>query len=606
MASPSAEAEREAVTLLQQEIAKSGKSAINSLSLRSKWGQGKTAGLGPLRQFLLKFPDVFRLEEKSVQLVEAPAEAPKKRPLEEASEEAPPAQVARQEESPKAPPSGGDKATAEEAAQKASPPSGPPPASTPAKLVIAKVKPASPPAKIGSAPPAVPPVPSAPSAATPSPSAPPTVPPVPSAPPVPPAPPAPPRPDATHVASPAVPKKAVAKTKSQLATAPGLEAGLPQSVTPSAPPVPPWTKDSLNDSELTSALGTCKVRGTELELQALIQRLLPSSERRQDAEKCIAELQSVCKLLGTVDVEACGSSIQGTDILGDEIDVLLKTSVVGASAEDVKRLASAFQSRLQSAPHSSNFKIARGWTAYPHTQAPCSVEYTGAGRKLTANLLLSEPSTGSSSKLPSIDKIVGQLCDLCPWSRDLIRVVKVWACSYGLISQLEGQLHGMAWTLLVIYFLQQQRYIPSYQSVVPGITSPFKQQGQVVSAMVRRFMEFLANFPLTSGGRCISILQGCEYATASDAAHPLVLEDPAYFMNSQQCRNVAQGLKSQEWARTLQEARQTVERLRPQRWFQWEAVLDRNKPSLDKIQRLPPLDALLVPDEDMPAALSLK
>lgn len=183
----------------------------------------------------------------------------------------------------------------------------------------------------------------------------------------------------------------------------------------------------------------------------------------------------------------------------------------------------------------------------------------------------------------SVDTVVKQLCDTSELSRHVVRLVKLWAVNHGLASHHEGYMNGVAWTLLVIFFLQKENLLPSYAALTAGSVRP-PSQCPTLSALLRSFFEFLAA-RVGNSPRGLSVIHAQEYRAHSCV---LFLEDPAEFLETRQQHNLAGSVGEAQWSHVLDEANKAAERLsaRPQRWFHWAEVFDPREIPMSRLQPL--------------------
>jgi len=214
------------------------------------------------------------------------------------------------------------------------------------------------------------------------------------------------------------------------------------------------------------------------------------------------------------------------------------------------------------------------------------LEVKGNQAHTIAHLVVLEQAAAATERIHVIDAVVKQLTDTCKSSCDLIRLVKLWASNHGFLNAYDGGMNGLAWTLLVIFFLQKEHFIPPYAAlahgaVVPSIARP------LLSSLLRGFFEFLA-------ARGDKVQRGLSVTHATEYRSPtgmIFLEDPAEIAETRQSRNLAESLSEVKWARIMDEARRAAERLnaRPQRWFHWAEIFDSRELPPERIARLPPL-----------------
>lgn len=358
----------------------------------------------------------------------------------------------------------------------------------------------------------------------------------------------------------------------------------------------PWEEDALSDEDLTRTISGCKAYGIELELLALAKKISPSEDYRRACQKCLSSLRSaITTQWGSKSgvspplVEVCGSLAQGTDLEGSDMDVVLRVAP-GLSLEVRDACMKELRGRLQVPPQSASLAVSDAMHLFPHATTWMSVELKGVQPRTIAHLLLAEQPPSSAERPLLVDGVITQLCDTFELSRDLIRIVKLWAANLGLSNQHEGYMNGVAWTFLAIFFLQKEKLVPPYAALAHGTVSPSLAQPQL-SALLRGFFEFLA---ARNGNvqRGLSVTHAEEYRAPSGV---LFLEDPAEFHETRQQRNLAETLGETQWTHIIDEARKAAERLtaRPQRWFHWAEVFDPRELPPEKIARLQPLAQVL-------------
>lgn len=356
------------------------------------------------------------------------------------------------------------------------------------------------------------------------------------------------------------------------------ETAAPQELTPPPPVKKPWEEDSLDDEALSRTISDCKLTGIKLEIAALSARCAPSEETRSAIDKCVELLKSTlaeqCESGRDVPtVELCGSISQDTAVDGADVEVSLKLP----SGEDRDSFLKDLREALQNAP---SLTVSDGVKLYPHAPTPLTVQL----KPTVCHIILSNQPLGSQK--PSLDDIAKQLCQTSSVAPALIRLVKLWAMNHGLSNQHEGYMNGLAWTFLVLFYLQKEGFVPAFGALSMGIVSKPLEHESLLS-LLRKFFEFLA---AREGNlaRGLSVTHAQEYRAPLGA---LYLEDPAEFLETRQQRNLAETVGEAQWARILDEARKAAERLnlKPQRWFHWAEIFDPREVSSDKMQRLTPL-----------------
>jgi len=366
------------------------------------------------------------------------------------------------------------------------------------------------------------------------------------------------------------------------------------SIPSSMPPVrlPPWKEDGLSDQEIAATITSCKVRGIELELSALTQRIPPTEEHQRACQRCITLLQSaITAEWGSKQgvppplVDVCGAFAQGTEIHGSEMDVAFRVPP-GLSPEDRHRCVRELQERLQVPPQSAFLAVHEAIQMFPHTSCPYSVELIGARPRTIAHLLLADQPPEDGGRRPlTIDSVIKQLCDFLEISRHLIRLTKLWATNRGLAAHHEGYPTGVAWTLIVLFFLQRERLMPPFTALA-GAVAPATDNLSLLH-LLRGFFEFLAGLG-PQANRGLSVAHAQEYRAPSGI---LFIEDPAEMLETRQQRNLTLQVGERQWRCVLDEARKTAGKFtaEPQRWFHWAEIFDPGEVPNEKILKLQPL-----------------
>jgi len=365
-----------------------------------------------------------------------------------------------------------------------------------------------------------------------------------------------------------------------------LGASLPKSMAAEGigPRKRPWEDDVLSNEDLKNVISSCKANGIDLELQSLAKRIAPSEEYRAAAKKCFTMLQAQVRTALSIrhvgciaNTELCGAHAQGLEIDGTDMDVVLRIPSSTPSEERDAALK-AIRQRLQSPPQSNFLTATAGMRLYRHAPCTLSVQLKDAPSRTVAHLLTVD-AIGDDKSL-TLDSVIKQLCDAFLPSRDLVRLVKLWASNHHLVDHRAGHMIGVAWTLLVVFFLQREKYIPSFASLSRGGVTPSTDRPQL-SALLRDFFLFLAmrqNGPAVG----VSVTQAQEFSPPPGTV--LFIEDPVIGRQS----NLADSLSQAQWTRVLEEARKAADRLtaRPQRWFHWAEILDPRELPPNKLQSL--------------------
>jgi len=204
----------------------------------------------------------------------------------------------------------------------------------------------------------------------------------------------------------------------------------------------------------------------------------------------------------------------------------------------------------------------------------------------------------------TLDGAVKQLCDRCEVARDIIRLVKLWAANQGLANHQEGYMSSIAWTLLVIFFLQNDaRLLPPFATVSQGGSRPVPvRPTATLTDLLSGFFAFLAS-RASGTPLCFSVFDAQERSSPSNV---LFVEDPAERCRGNM-RSVTEAVQQAQWLRTLEEAKKVSEKLsqRAQRWFHWAEVFDPREarqllhipPLKDMVAGLPGRGAARAPEE---------
>lgn len=339
--------------------------------------------------------------------------------------------------------------------------------------------------------------------------------------------------------------------------------------------------DSLPAAQAQSSIAFFKSNGVDIELGLLSKKLVPGDEARQSAQRCLALVKSACSSVWGVNpnmpsVELCGSYAQGTEVHGAAMDLAFRLPA-GMSFEDRANAVSELRSRL--AQQTNFLETCDTLGQYPHTTSPLAIDLKGANPGLVAHILLEEQRV---NRPPTNDEVIKQLCDIFPASYELIRLVKVWTVNHGLANTQEGFLNGIAWTLLVVFFLQKQKLVPPYSIVAQGghITPPVSDLP--LSSLLQNFYEFLGQ--RLAGPRGISLWTGEDF----EGPPSVFIEDTSHFHETRQQRSLSETLGEAQWNRIIEESKKAFSKIKvkPGRWFNWADVFDPTDKKPTKIHGL--------------------
>ena len=193
----------------------------------------------------------------------------------------------------------------------------------------------------------------------------------------------------------------------------------------------------------------------EIELMSLARTLTPTDEERRSLHAFASVVKAVIGRAAAA-ITVCGSLAQLTELDGVGVDL----AVMVPPSTDMKRVLlapplSCFFDVTQIVElKESSLRATSLITVKPRLWSSCPSQ---------AHLFLGElHPRGAGGPPPALDSIVRELLDTSAGSRDLVRLVKHWARRHSLSNQYEGFLSGSAWTLLVIFFLQQRGHVSSY------------------------------------------------------------------------------------------------------------------------------------------------
>ena len=334
--------------------------------------------------------------------------------------------------------------------------------------------------------------------------------------------------------------------------------------------------DALSDEELRATIISSKACGMELELRELTRKLQPTDEHKKNCQRAVLFVKSAVSQAfsaNPLQVEMVGSAAQGTDLEGSDLDIAWHLC-----GEDRERKIWRLWDKLRSPPLSNNLEVTDATRLFPHAACHFSVKLKAASTPtFQAHVVIDDaevPAIPASSE--NLDVVLRKLCDTLAVSRDLVRMVKLWAANHGLSCQHEGYMNGVAWTVFVLCFLQRQRLVPS----LGGASGAASQTGSLME-LLRGFFQFVcAPQPRTPWGMSLTEGADCE-AAPPPGSHvgpppPLYLEDPVALKQGAR-KNLALTLGEAQWARILEESRRIADRLdpaKPQRWFYWAEVFD--------------------------------
>merc|ERR1719343_2021786 len=109
---------------------------------------------------------------------------------------------------------------------------------------------------------------------------------------------------------------------------------------------------------------------------------------------------------------------------GAEVDVALRIPS-GTSVEEREAAFKAIRNRLQSPPQSHHLTATAGMRMYRHAPCTLSVELKDAPLRTVAHVLAVDEM--KDDKSPTLDDAIKQLRDTFEPTRDLVRLVKLWA-----------------------------------------------------------------------------------------------------------------------------------------------------------------------------------
>lgn len=367
----------------------------------------------------------------------------------------------------------------------------------------------------------------------------------------------------------------------------------PMPVESSAPKRKLWEEDGLSNDDLSAAISSCKTYGIDYELQSLAKKITPTQAYRSAVGRCIGQLRGASlktasalkHTSGIVLVEACGSHSQGTDIDASDTEVAVRISSK-LSQEERDSFVESVREQLQTSPFSNHVEVTEGMRLYQHMSSPMSIELKSTVPRMVAHVLVFGQPPKPIEKALSVDDVIKQLCDTCTLSRDVVRLVKLWATNNGLANQ-DGHLSTLAWTLLIIFFFQTEGLMPSYVRLVEE-KAPHPPTKLRLSELLRGFFMFLAKRPAPPALQGISVTMAEEISPASGC---LYVEDPAEFHTNRTHRNLAENVGEAQWSQVIAEAKKAADRLtaRPQRWFHWGELFHPREQPLEKMQKIEPL-----------------
>jgi predicted nucleotidyltransferase len=339
------------------------------------------------------------------------------------------------------------------------------------------------------------------------------------------------------------------------------------------------SSDDLQAREAHNGIELFKTNGTDIELASLAAKLIPDDAARLVEKRCMTFLRSAVtqqwgQQTGAPKLELCGSYAQGTELHGSSLDVAFQVQP-GSSPEETQDLVRELREKLTRNCSLGQFEVLETVHHYPHTTSPLAIAVDGSANsagspRLVANVILGEQLVDRHSD--TLDAMIRQLCDCAEPARELIRLVKLWSVNQGLANHRDGYFNGVAWTLLVVFFLQKQKLIPPYSQVQQdGPVSPPSTTQLPLSTLLSNFFQFVAKRQ-DSDPRGISVWNGEEF----EGPTSIFIEDPAHFSETRQQRSLSETLTEEKWAKCLEEAKKAATRIsvRPQRWFHWAEVFD--------------------------------
>lgn len=335
--------------------------------------------------------------------------------------------------------------------------------------------------------------------------------------------------------------------------------------------------DTLLESQATAGIEVFKSAGVDLELAQLTKRLVPNDEGRRGAQRILALVRSALGAPGpgVPGVDLAGSHAQGCEVMGSAIDLAFRLPA-NFTFEQKQNCVSELRNRLMQ--QSEFLELCETLEHYPHTTSPMSIDLKGAQPGLVAHVLLDEQR---ENRPPTLDEIIKQLLDTFQASYELVRLVKLWSVNHGLTDQSGGYINGLAWTLLVIFYLQKSQLIPPYQIISQGTQITPQQSTLPMSTHLQQFFEFLKDQSATRG---ISVFKGESF----EGPPAVFIEDPAAFLETRQQKSLSETLREQPWNKIIEEAKKACSRIkvRPGRWFHWAEVFDPTDRKPEKIMGL--------------------
>jgi len=341
--------------------------------------------------------------------------------------------------------------------------------------------------------------------------------------------------------------------------------------------------DRLLPSPGQASIDFFKTSGVDIELALLTEKLRPSDEARRSAQRCLALARSAVSAhwghqsgSDVPSISMSGSYAQGTEVHGSAMELAFRLPASFSSA-DRANCVSELRNRLSQ--QTDLLQVCCTMQHYPHTTSPLAIDLIGAQPPLVGHIVLEELRI---DRPPTLDEVIKQMCDSCEASYDLVRLVKVWTVNHGLANQQEGFINGVAWTLLVIFFLQKSGLIKPYSVLSRGEQGPPVASSPPLSTLLLNFFDFLAQ--RNAAPRGISLWTGAEFEGPS----AVFVEDPAHFLETGTQRSVSESLVEQQWNRILDAATKAFSRIRvrPGRWFHWAEVFDPTERKPAKIHGL--------------------
>jgi hypothetical protein len=187
-----------------------------------------------------------------------------------------------------------------------------------------------------------------------------------------------------------------------------------------------------------------------------------------------------------------------------------------------------------------------------------------------------------------MDSAISKLC--APWdlARDFIRLVKLWAINHSLVNHAKGFMNGVAWSLLVLSFLQREKLVPGLSDTPQGEKAepPPVSKAPSFPTLLHKFFEWLTDHLQPGAPMSKSLVSGKESTSPADAQ--LFIEDPAEALNANEQVNLAKTLGEDQWATVMRKAKDCSDKLvgAANRWIHWAEVFDPRVVPTSSIPRL--------------------